>query len=84
MVDVQSAAKVGEQLVREDPEDAYNRLELARARAHLARALAIEGQCSEAEPVIQQTIEEWKVLQGIGIVASPETRTFDSLKMICQ
>ena len=84
VVDFQSAAEVGGQLVREDPEHAYNRLELARSKAHLARALAIEGHCSEAEPVIQQTIEEWKVLQGIGIVASSETRTFDSLKMICQ
>ena len=84
IVDFQSASEAGEQLVREDPEHAYNRLELARAKAHLARALAIEGQCSKAAPIIQQTIEEWKALQGIGIVASSETRTFDSLKMICQ
>lgn len=54
--------------MRDDPNQAYNRLDRTRAKTHLALALAATGQCSDAEQLLKQAIEEWKLLRELGIL----------------
>ena len=72
IADFQTAVAVAKKLAQDDPDQAYNRLDQARAKTHLAHALAASGQCSQAEPLFQQTILEWKSLRELGILPPAE------------
>ena len=68
IVDYQRATDIAQRLVRDDPDQAYNRLDRARCTTRLAQAMAGAAQCSTAEPLFTETIAEWKSLRDIGIL----------------
>jgi tetratricopeptide (TPR) repeat protein len=72
ITEFQTAVSVAEKLVQDDPDQAYNHLDRTRAKTHLAQALAAAGQCSQAGPLFQQAIEEWKYLRELGILPPSE------------
>ena len=78
--DFQNAVDTADKLVRDDPDQAYTRLDEARAKRHLAQVLAVDGQCSQAEQLFQQATEEWKSLSPIGILVPAEMRQAASLE----
>ncbi len=77
----EAAANLAEKVANDDPDQAYNRLDRARVNTRLAQALAANSQCSEAEPILQQSIEEWKSLREIGMVAPTELGQAEALKV---
>ncbi len=62
------ATDIAERLVRDDPDQAYNKLDRARCKTRLAQSLAGAGHCSDAEPLFTEAIAEWNVLRDIGIL----------------
>ena len=69
LVDYRRATEIAQRLVRNDPDQAYNRLDRARCTTRLAQGMAGAGQCSAAEPLFAETIAEWKALRAIGILS---------------
>ena len=84
IADFQTAADIADKMVHDDPDQAYDRLDRVRAQSHLARAMAMNGQCSQAESVFQQTSAEWKSLQEIGILGPTELRKSTLSKLQCR
>lgn len=84
IADFHAATAIADNMVHDDPDQAYDRLDQIRATTHLALALAVSGQCSEAGPLFQRTIEEWKTLREIGVLAPAELRQAETLAVAMQ
>ncbi|HZD30701.1 MAG TPA: serine/threonine-protein kinase [Candidatus Angelobacter sp.] len=82
VVDFQTAVDVAEELVQDDPDQAYNRLDRTRAKTRLAHALAATGQCSQAQPLFQQASEEWKSLRELGILPAADATRPEQLAAV--
>ena len=81
ITDFQTAAAIGDKLATHDPDQAYVRLDRARAKTKLASALAADGQCRDAELLFQQTATEWKALRNMDIVPPTELREAEKLEV---
>ena len=83
LVDYRRATEIAQRLVRNDPDQAYNRLDRARCTTRLAQGMAGAGQCSAAEPLFAETIAEWKALRAIGILSPADNSQPEISKSHC-
>jgi len=80
IADFRLAAEISHKLVADDPDQAYVRLEDARANTRLAEALAANAQCRDAGPLFEPASAEWMALREMGILSPAEMQEAQKLE----